>query len=156
MGDSIMNLKDRILNFQRFALTNSTGLYNEDSMTAQQLNIVNANKIKECLVAVDDLSTAIENMKSTLKLNYNGDSEELELTLDQKITAIKEQVNSSYVCIFNEDAMTNLELAGHTAKAVNECLKAVNMLSELVLEVNKIIAMGYVSEDEMLVVGGDE
>ena len=151
-----MDLKDRILNFQRFALTNATGLYNEDSMTAQQLNIVNSNKIKECLLAVDDLAVAIENMKTALKLNYNGDSEELELTLDAKVKAIKEQVNNSYVCIFNEDAMTNLELAGCTAKAVNECIKAVNMLSDLVLEVNEIIALGYVSEEEMLVVGGEE
>lgn len=151
-----MNIRDKIMKFQAFALTNMTSLYNEDSMTAQQLNIVNANKIKECLVAVDDLATAIENMKSALKLNYTGDSEELELTLDQKVTAIKEQVNNSYVCIFNEDAMTSLELAGHTAKAVNECLKAVNMLSDLVLEVNEIIALGYLSNDEMLVVGGDK
>ena len=151
-----MDLKDRILNFQRYALTNSVGIYNEDSMTAQQLNIVNANKIKECLLAVEDLATAIENMKAPLKLNYNGDAEELELTLDQKVNAIKEQVNSSYVCIFNENAMTNLELAGNTAKAVNECLKAVNMLSELVIDVNDIIAMNYASESEMLIVGGDE
>ena len=156
MGDSVMNLKDRILRFQRFALTNSTSMYNEDSMTAQQLNIATANKVKECLVAVDDLATAIENMKSALKINYDGDTEELELTLDAKITAIKEQVNASYVCIFNEDAMTSIELAGNTARAVNECLKAINMLSDLVLEVNKLIALNYLSDEEMLVVGGEE
>lgn len=156
MGGSIMNLKDRILKFQRFALTNSTSLYNEDGMTAQQLNIVNANKIKECLLAVDDLTTAIENMKSALQLNYNENTEELEITLDAKIKAIKEQVNTSYVCVFNEDAMTSLELAGCTAKAVNECLKAINMLSDLVLEVNKVIALSYEPNEEMLIVGGEE
>lgn len=151
-----MNLKDRILKFQRFALTNSTSLYNEDSMTAQQLNIVNANKIKECLLAVDDLTTAIDNMKSALALNYNGDAEELELTLDAKIKAIKDQVNASYVTIFNEDAMTSLELAGCTAKAVNECLKSINMLSDLVLEVNEILVTAYIPESEMYVIGGEE
>lgn len=151
-----MNIKDRILNFQRFALTNSASIYNEDSMTAQQLNIATANKMKECLVAVDDLATAIENMKTALKLNYNGDSEELEITLDTKITAIKEQVNASYVHIFNENAMTSLELAGCTAKAVNECIKAVNMLSDLVLEVNEVIALGYLAEQEMMILGGEE
>lgn len=156
MGDNLMNIKDRILNFQRFALTNSTSIYNEDSMTAQQLNIATANKIKECLITVDDLATAIENMKTALKLNYNGDTEELELTLDAKITAIKDQVNASYVCIFNEDAMTSIELAGNTAKAVNECIKAVNMLSDLVLEVNEIITLGYIAEQEMMIIGGDE
>jgi len=151
-----MNLKDKIMKFQAFALTNMTGLYNEDSMTAQQLNIVNNNKIKECLEAVADLTEAIENMKETLKINYSGDAEELELTIDQKVAAIKTQVDSSYVCIFNEDAMTNLELAGHTARAVNECLKAVNMLSDLVLEVNEIITLNYIAPEEMLVAGGDE
>lgn len=151
-----MELKDRILRFQRYALTNSTSIYNEDSMTAQQLNIASANKIKECLLAVDDLATAIENMKTALKLNYEGDAEELELTLDAKIAAIKEQVNYSYVTIFNEDAMTSLELAGCTARAVNECLKSINMLSDLVLEVNEIIALGYVAPEEMLVVGGEK
>lgn len=144
------------MKFQAFALTNMTGLYNEDSMTAQQLNIVNNNKIKECLEAVADLTEAIENMKETLKINYSGDAEELELTIDQKVAAIKTQVDSSYVCIFNEDAMTNLELAGHTARAVNECLKAVNMLSDLVLEVNEIITLNYIAPEEMLVAGGDE
>ena len=151
-----MTIKDRILNFQRFALTNSTSIYNEDSMTAQQLNIATANKMKECLLAVDDLATAIENMKEALKLNYNGDSEELELTLTEKVTAIKDQVNSSYVHIFNENAMTSIELAGCTAKAVNECIKAVNMLSDLVLEVNEIIIMNYIDEEEMLDLGGEE
>lgn len=144
------------MRFQAYALTNSASIYNEDSMTAQQLNIASANKIKECLLAVDDLATAIENMKSALKLNYDGDTEELELTLDAKITAIKDQVNNSYVCIFNEDAMTSLELAGNTARAVNECLKSINMLADLVIEVNKLIALGYLESEEMLIVGGEE
>lgn len=156
MGDNLMDLHDRILKFQRFALTSATSIYNEDSMTAQQLNVVNANKIKECLLAVDDLSTAIENMKAGIVANYNGDKEELELSIGDKVAAIKDQVKASYVCVFNENAMTSLELAGNTAKAVNECLKAVNMLSDLVLEVNKLILLGYMPGDEMLIVGGEE
>lgn len=151
-----MDLHDRILNFQRYALTNSTSLYNEEGMTAQQLNIRSANKIKECLLAVEDLATAIENMKEYIKMSYTGDAEELELTIDQKVADIKTQVNSSYVGLFNENAMTSLELAGCTAKAVNECLKAVNMLSDLVLEVNGLISMYYEPGEEALLVGGIE
>ena len=149
-----MNFRDRIARFHNFALTNNLGVYNEDSMTAQELSIRSANKIKECLLMVDDLAKGIENIKDFLKLSY--DSEELELTIGQKVEELKEQVNSSYVCIFNENAMTQLELAGQTAKAVNECIKAVNMLSDLVLEVNNIIALNYVQSEKMLIIGGDE
>lgn len=154
MGGDLMNFRDRIARFHNFALTNNLGVYNEDSMTAQELSIRSANKIKECLLMVDDLAKGIENIKDFLKLSY--DSEELELTIGQKVEELKEQVNSSYVCIFNENAMTQLELAGQTAKAVNECIKAVNMLSDLVLEVNNIIALNYVQSEKMLIIGGDE
>lgn len=148
-----MNFRDRILRFQQYALTNSTSIYNEDSVTAQQLNIVNANKIKECLLAVEDLTQIIDNFKAQLVADYNGDSEELELGITGQITAIKEQVNKSYVSIFNENAMTSLELAGCTAKAVNECLKSINMLADLCLDIDKAILLSYVSEEEMLEIG---
>lgn len=151
-----MNFRDKIARFNNFALTNSLGVYNEDSMTAQELSIKSANKIKECLLMVDDLATSINNIKEYLGINYNADSEELELTIGQKVTELKEQVNKSYVCIFNENAMTQLELAGQTAKAVNECIKAVNMLGDLVLEVNDFITLNYAKNEEMLIVGGNE
>lgn len=151
-----MTFKDKIARFHAFALTTMTSLYNEDSMTAQQLNIANANKIKECLLMVDDLATGISNIKDFLKISYNEENEELELTIGQKVEELKTQVNNAYVCIFNEDAMTSLELAGHTARAINECIKAVNMLSDLVLEVNDFVALNYVPEEEMLIVGGGE
>lgn len=151
-----MNFRDKIERFHRFALTCSTGIYNEDSMTAQQLNIASANKIKECLLMVDDLATGIANIKDFLQINYDDMAEELEITIGQKVEKLKEQVNNSYVHIVNEDARTNLELAGCTAKAVNECVKAVNMLSDLVLEVNDFIAFNYVPDQQMLVIGGSE
>lgn len=151
-----MLLKDSLRRFQRYALTNSVGVYNEDSMTAQQLNIATANKIKECLLAVDNLALALENMKEQIGLKYDGDSEELVLSLQEKIDDIREQVNSSYVCIFNENAMTSIELAGSTAKAVNECLKAVNMLIDVVFEVNDKLALSYANNSEMLILGGED
>ena len=151
-----MDFRDRIARFNNFALTNSLGVYNEDSMTAQELNIRSANKIKECLLAVEDYGKAIENIKDFLAINYNDKEEELELSIGQKVADLKEQVNTSYVHIFNENAMTQMELAGCTAKAVNECIKAVNMLGDLVLEVNDFVALNYVPEQQMLVVGGAE
>lgn len=148
-----MSIKDNLLKLSAFALTNNLSVYNEDGLTAQELNIRNANKIKECLVAVMDIAEEIDLIKAELGLAYNGDAEELELTIGEKITAIKNQVNSSYVCIFNENAMTNLELAGCTARAVNECVKAVNMLADLV----KTITISYdaTAEELQLLGGGD-
>lgn len=151
-----MNIKDKLLKFQRFGLTNTTGTYNEDSMTAQELNLINANKIKECLEAVELQRQAIENLKGSILLNYAGDTEELELTIDSQVEAIKKQVDSSYVCIFNECAMDNLELAGHTARAINECLKAINMMTDLIISVNDSIILNYVEGEEMAVLGGKE
>lgn len=156
MGGSIMNFRDRITRFRNFALTCSTSLYNEDSMTAQQLNIKSSEKIIECLNMVDTLATGIENINSFLKINYNEDAEELELTIGQQIEALREQVNNSFVCVYDEDSMSALEQAGRMAKAVNECVKTVNMLTDLVEEVNDLIALKYVPAEQMLVVGGEE
>lgn len=150
-----MTLKDRILNFQRYALTNSVSVYNEDGMTAQQLAIKSANKIKECMLAISDLAEAIENIEKFLKINYASESEELTLTIEQKVQEIKSQVNTCYVNIFNENAMTSLELAGQTAKSVNECLKVVNMLSDLVLEISDNV-ITYDLSTETLTIGGEE
>lgn len=151
-----MNIRDRILNFQRFALTCNTSIYNEDAMTAQQLNINNANKIRECMEMISTLSEAIENMKNQLSIIYEGDTEELAVTLDEKLNAIKEQVNNTYMSVMNEDAMTSLELAGCTAKQVNECVKTVNMLSDLVMDVNNNILASYDPDSEMVVMGGED
>ena len=149
-----MELRDRISRFQNYALTNATSLYNEDSRTAQQLAIQSANKIKECLLAVEDLTVAIENIQKYLKMEYAEESEEIVLTIEQSVKNIKDQVNASYVSIFNEDAMTTGELAGCTAKAVNECLKAINMLADLVLDISDNV-ITYDIDGQMLILGGD-
>lgn len=150
-----MDYKDRIRMFQAYALTNSVGLYNEDSMTAQKLMIQSSKKIKECLEMVSTLTEAIENIKAYIGLNIDGENEEIQVTVETKITEIKTQVNNSYVCMYNEDALTSGELAGRTAQATNECLKAVNMLCDLVLDINTIISLNYDPDNEMLNLGGD-
>lgn len=152
MGGDLMNFKDRIKLFHQYALTNSLSVYNEDSMTAQQLAIASANKVKECLLMVDELATAITNIKAFI--NYDETSEELALSIEQKIENLRKQVDSSYTCIYNEDAMSVLELAGQSAKMSNECVKTVNMLCDIVSNINDLIAMNYT--DEMLVIGGED
>lgn len=135
-------------------MTNSTGIYNEDSMTAQQLAIASANKIKECLLMVDDLATAVDNIKTFI--GYNDVTEEMALSIDGKISALREQINSSYVSIYNENAMSALELSGQSAKMANECVKTVNMICDIVDELNNYVNMSYVTSDEMLTIGGKD
>ena len=149
-----MNARDRINKFKRFALTNSVGLYNEDSMTAQQLNIECNKKIVECMEEIERMWVDIEDIKTTLLMNYEGDSEELELTLDIALTNVKNQVDSSYRCLIDEDSMTALEQSGNQAKAVNECLKAVNMMREIVTDVKGAVGMKYDPETEELTITG--
>lgn len=150
-----MNFNDRIRNFNNYALTNSVGVYNEDSMTAQQLNIQSANKIIECLKAVEEQHARLETIQEVLKIEYDESNEEMIVTFDTKLAELKEQVNNSYTCIFDENAMTNLEQSGNMARAVNECVKTVNMLVELVDAIEDFIAVNYDPVTEMLTVGGE-
>lgn len=149
-----MNYKDQIRLFQTFALTNSVSVYGEESKTAQALMIQCTKKIQECMKILAVYGEMIENIQKFLKMEYQEESEELVMTLEQKVEALKVQVNNSYVDIYNEDAMDLGELAGHTAKAVNECLKACNMLGDLLVEINDNV-ITYEVGSEMFIVGGD-
>lgn len=151
-----MNFKDRIRNYHNYGLTTSVGVYNEDSMTAQQLNIQSANKIIECLKAVEEKANRLTAIEEKLKIEYNEGNEELILTFEEEISALKDQINNSYRCIFDEDAMTNLEQAGNMARAVNECVKTVNMFVAVVEEIEDFIALHYDPATEMLTIGGGE
>lgn len=151
-----MELKDKILNFRRFALTNSTSIYGEDSKTAQELLIRSAEKVAECMDMVLAYGEAIENMQTYIDLNYNGDTEELKVTVETAVKELKEQVNKTYACIYDEDSESAIELAGNTARIANECVKTCNMLGDLILNVNTFISMNYDPELEMLSIGGEE
>ena len=140
--------------FQTFALTNSVSIYNEESKTAQGLMIQCTKKIQECMKILSVYAEMIENIQKFLKMEYEEESNELVMTLEQKVEALKVQINNSYVDIYNECAMTSGELAGHTAKAVNECLKACNMLGDLLVEINDNV-ITYDIDNNMLIVGGD-
>ena len=147
-----MTNKDKLLKFRAFALTCRTSIINEDAMTAEQLSLVNNKKIAECIEVVDALADSISNM--AVLLDYDQEDEELVLTIQDKAKEIKAQCDSSYVNLFNEDAMTSLEREGCMARAINECVKAVNMLTDLVLEINEKFTLDFISDDNMLVIGG--
>lgn len=67
-------------------------------------------------------------------------------TIEKALNELKTAVNGSYVDVYNECAMTYLELAGSTAKAVNDLVKLLNSLEETVTK----IAVLYNGENEEL------
>lgn len=138
-----MNQRDTILKLRRYALTNKIGLYNEDSTTAQELTIECNKKLVECLTEVDKMWGEVNLIKEKLGMDYEPEDEELVLSLDQRLDEISEQINSSYVCLIDEDSMTNLEQAGNQAKAINECLKAINMMKQLVKDIDGMSTLSY-------------
>lgn len=152
-----MNHIDKINRFRRFGLTNNVGLYNEDSTTAQALNIQCNKKMIECLNEIEKQWADIELIKKALNLNYSEGSEELELTITESLEAIKVQVDSSYRAIVDENSMTSIEQAGCQAAAINECLKAINMMREVIDKVKTTIGLTYDgSMEELTITGGVE
>jgi len=110
---------DKILKFDRYELTGCIGIINEDNLTAQQLHIKNANKMKECLIAVSDISDFVAS------IGYKAGDEELTITIAKRTTTTNALLNNSYRWIFNRDAISIIELAHNVSSAVNECLNAV-------------------------------
>lgn len=147
-----MTPRDRILNFQRFALTNTTTIINEDSMTIQELVIRGNRKIRECLETVDALSQIVLGIADRFETAYDEESEEL--TIGEKVEEIKEQLSGSYVHLVDEDSMDAMEQMGKQLCAINECVKSINMMCDLVKDFDK--RMSYIEQSEMLVIGGDE
>lgn len=149
-----MNIRDKLLKFKRYALASHTGLYNEDSTTASALIIECNKKVAECLEFVIELQEDVDLIKNKLAITYAEDSEELTLTIEEKVKAIQDQVNASYVCLVDEDSMTEIEQAGKCAQGINECLKALNMMGELIADINEKVGLDYDDNEEMLTITG--
>lgn len=149
-----MNIRDKLLKFKRYAIASHTGLYNEDSTTASALVMECNKKVAECLEFIIELQEDVNKIKDQLNITYAEESEELTLTIAEKVTAIQDQVNASYVCLVDEDSMTAIEQAGKCAQGVNECLKAINMMGELIAEINDKVGLDYDSNEEMLTITG--
>ena len=52
--------------------------------------------------------------------------------LTQKLIKLRAYAVTAKTAIYNEDAMTAIELAGQTACKVNECVDAINSLIEII------------------------
>ena len=150
-----MNIKDKISKFKAFALASHTTLYNEDSMTVSHLTIECNKKVAECMEYLLDLTHEVEDMKTALGLTYDSESEELTVkTIEEKVQAIKDQANATYVHIVDEDSMTAMEQVGRAMCSINECIKTINMLGDLILEIKDKTGLEYDSEAEELTVTG--
>ena len=68
----------------------------------------------------------------------------------EKLAKIRAYALTAKTAIYNEDAMTAIELAGQTACKVNECVDAMNMLieavEELIVDINPIDYDGSTEE----------
>ena len=53
------------------------------------------------------------------------------MTLAEQITQLRAYALTAKTAIYNEDAMTAIELAGQTACKVNECVEVINNMLDL-------------------------
>lgn len=66
----------------------------------------------------------------------------------EQLEKIRAYALTAKATIYNEDAMTALELAGVTACKVNQCVDAINALCDLVEEIQIDIALRYDPDGE--------
>lgn len=136
-----------------YALTGHTSRYNEDGLTAQQLLIKCAKRVKECINVCEVLH---ENDYAVIEsiANYNAGGEELIVGLNNLFSA-KAYVNRFFF-LFKENSVSQIELAGNINLAVNECLNVltatckmlenydnVNLTADIV-ELLKLINNAYI------------
>lgn len=73
------------------------------------------------------------------------------MTISQKIEQIREYALTAKACIYNEDAMTAIELAGQTACKVNECADAINSILDILEEMG-VAGIEYDSDAEAIAI----
>ena len=72
------------------------------------------------------------------------------MTTLEKIEKLRAYALTAKTSIYNEDAMTAIQLAGQTACKVNECVDAINLMLEIFTEVSAIVGFNYNETDEEL------
>ena len=70
----------------------------------------------------------------------------------EKIAKVRALALTARATIYNEDAMTALELAGVTACKVNECIEVVNALCDVVEEIHHDYTLQYNPSDESVTI----
>jgi hypothetical protein len=99
-------------------------LFNEDSKSFIELAAIVNKKINEGLQAIEKAYDVLATL------------EDLEVSTELK-NELKNHVNACYVNVFDDCSMTTLELAGATARNVNDFVTAINLLSDVIEQVNK-------------------
>jgi len=78
------------------------------------------------------------------------------MTTLEKITKLRAYALTAKTAIYNEDAMTAIQLAGVTACKVNECIDAINgmleICEEVFAEILKHEALNYDDSSEELLI----
>ena len=73
--------------------------------------------------------------------------------ITEKLIKLRAYAVTAKTAIYNEDAMTAIELAGQTACKVNECVDAINMLIEVVEELTTDIReLEYNADSEEIII----
>lgn len=117
-------------------LTRYYFLFNEDAKGLIEL----AGDINK---SVNNGFTAYAEMITQLS-NING--------IEDKLKELENYVDSCDIAIYDECSYTTLELAGHTAKNVNDFITAVNMLEDIVKFINNSkLTIDYDSDNEMII-----
>lgn len=69
-----------------------------------------------------------------------------------KIELLRAYALTAKTSIYNEDAMTAIELAGQTACKVNECVEALNNMLDVVEELRLAVGLQYDPDSENLTI----
>ena len=113
-------------------------LFNENSKSLIEL-AGDINKV------INDGLTAIPNIISQLS-NVEG------VEIEDKLEELQAQLDNCYLDIYDDCSFTTLELAGSTAKNVNEFITLVNMLETIAITINSSsLTFSYTEDGEMLI-----
>lgn len=115
--------------------TGVASITSEDSMSAVELSTRTVRKMNECVDVINELYEKIHVVMDTLGLTV--EDEELTINLMDTLEQIKlntAELSKRTSSFYNMNTMSSLELAGCTAKHVNECAKIINELTKSVEE----------------------
>ena len=76
------------------------------------------------------------------------------MTLSERIEQLRAYAITAKTCIYNEDAMTAIELAGQTACKVNECADAINAIIDIIENITLELGFVYDEKTESLTLKG--
>lgn len=131
----ILTAKDIPITFNRFYF-----LFAENSKSLIELAGDINKAINECLTFIDKLCGLLLN---------------IDPTKEDTVKELRTHLDSCYVNVFDECSYTTLELAGYTARYVNEFVKSVNMLNDTVNTFDNITpAVAYSVNEEQAEIAG--